>query len=446
MTKSLNRARMAVGVLPLAALVVAAGCSRDQLLNVQTPDIISTGSANSAAGAQAMYAAAIGNFARFFGGDSAGFSPIGVNLSSGMLADEIFSARSGTEHMDQRNVNNAVFPSSTWNAVGIANTQIIRAIQDLNKYPPASATTKANELTELYALNGIVYTITGEVYCNGVPISDGALPAKSSVTLSNADLFNKAAAQFDSALAQNPTDTRVKYLAQVGKGRALLDLGQTANAAAAVAGVPTSFVYNATYSKFTTGIENVIYSWMLGTRNFGASDKEGTNGLDFVSSGDPRIKVDGSPAGMKPGQDRTPTPTLLQFPSTDAPIPVASGYEARMIEAENQLANNDPNWLVTLNAARASFTGGTLAPLVDPGTADGRVNLVFRERAFWMYMTAHRLGDLRRLVRQYKRNPETVFPTGNYFKGGTYGADVNLVPSNTELNNPDWKSCTDRNA
>ena len=72
--------------------------------------------------------------------------------------------------------------------------------------------------------------------------------------------------------------------------------------------------------------------------------------------------------------------------------------------------------------------------------------MLFRERAFWMYMTAHRLGDMRRLIRQYGRGAETVFPTGNYFKGGKYGVDITLVPSQTETNNPNWTACTDRNA
>jgi hypothetical protein len=62
-----------------------------------------------------------------------------------------------------------------------------------------------------------------------------------------------------------------------------------------------------------------------------------------------------------------------------------------------------------------------------------------------MYLTGHRLGDLRRLVRQYGRGTETVFPTGAYFKGGAYGTDVTLVPSQAETNNPKWAGCTDKN-
>jgi hypothetical protein len=71
---------------------------------------------------------------------------------------------------------------------------------------------------------------------------------------------------------------------------------------------------------------------------------------------------------------------------------------------------------------------------------------MFRERAFWLFGTGHRLGDLRRLVRQYGRGSETVFPTGNYFKGGLYGTDVNIPVPFEERNNPNFTGCLDRGA
>ena len=116
-----------------------------------------------------------------------------------------------------------------------------------------------------------------------------------------------------------------------------------------------------------------------------------------------------------------------------------------MIEAEAALANNDPTtWLAKLNAARATVTG--LAPLTDPGAA-GRVDLMFRERAMWLFMTGHRLGDLRRMVRQYGRGAETVFPTGAYHKDNlTRGTDVNIVIPISERNNPKYSGCLDRAA
>ena len=81
-----------------------------------------------------------------------------------------------------------------------------------------------------------------------------------------------------------------------------------------------------------------------------------------------------------------------------------------------------------------------------PGSAAGREDLHFRERAFWLYSTGHRLGDLRRLIRQYGRGAETVFPTGAYFKGGLYGTDVNLPIPQEEENNANFTACLDRNA
>jgi hypothetical protein len=98
-----------------------------------------------------------------------------------------------------------------------------------------------------------------------------------------------------------------------------------------------------------------------------------------------------------------------------------------------------------------------LPSLVDPGTDSGRVSLQFRERAFWLFGTSTRLGDLRRLIRQYGRDQSTVFPVGPYVNGNnpnlatpipSYGMDVTLtlppkVPTSTSatISNPAYKGC-----
>ncbi|MDQ6831705.1 MAG: hypothetical protein M3081_22850 [Gemmatimonadota bacterium] len=461
MTRYFRRGRAACFVaLAAAPALTIASCSTDRLLEVQTPDQITVDKVNSPAGAQAQRVAALGNFSTFLGGDVSG-SGVGLNVASGMLADEIISARGGTEHIDSRAQNDASFPSTAWTWVGQTSTQIIRAITALNKFPPAG-TVKATQIGQLYALQGYTLLITGEIYCNGVPIGSGDDSKLGSTTYSNIDLFNKAIPQFDSALATlGAADVNLRYLARVGKARALVALAKTASlqadlaAAAAVvkaggdgagsSAVPTNFVYNVEYSK--TSIVNAVYDWMVATPNFGPSDKEGTNGLDFVSSRDPRIPIsrntDGTPK-VKAGQDATPIFTTTIYPTGDAPLPLATGIEARLIEAEAALAASDPvTYLAKLNEPRLA---AGYAALPDPGTSATRLDLLFRERAFWFYLTAHRVGDLRRLIRVYGRNAETVFPTGGYFKGGAYGTDVNLKPSQAEQNNPNWKACTDRNA
>jgi hypothetical protein len=62
--------------------------------------------------------------------------------------------------------------------------------------------------------------------------------------------------------------------------------------------------------------------------------------------------------------------------------------------------------------------------------------MLFSERAFWLFNTGHRQGDLRRLVRNYALPSNTVFPSGPFFRGGlTFGNDVAYpVPFNEQNN------------
>lgn len=438
MTRTNSRMRGALAVAALGAILVTTACSRDELLAVNTPDQITPEAAASPSGAAALRVSALGNFANFYSGDNAG-SGVSMRIASGLLGDEMTTSRGGTEHMDSRAVNENTFPSTVWSLVGSAQTQLIRARKALAQYGAAGATNQS-QMAQMQALEGFVYLLTGELYCNGIPIgnSDDANPQ--TTILSNAQLFTRAVASFDSALTLAPTsDANIRNLATIGKARALVDQKSFTQAAALVTAIPTSYQYMVQHSRTT--IINDVYDWMVGTRNFGVVNREGGNGLDYLSAGDPRIRF-GTTA---PGQDGSPTISPTKYPSPDSPVELATGIEARMIEAEAALdAGNIAAWLGHLNTARATVTG--LAPLSDPGTANARVDLLFRERAFWFWLTGHRVGDLRRLVRQYSRGAETVFPTGAYFKGGVYGTDVNLIPSNAERNNTGYAGCTNRSA
>ena len=100
--------------------------------------------------------------------------------------------------------------------------------------------------------------------------------------------------------------------------------------------------------------------------------------------------------------------------------------------------------LVALNsgasvATARGYTTAVPAPAdLSAGTAAQQDDQLFKERAYWMYLTSHRLGDLRRLIRQYGRPVNAVFPNGPYFKGGLYGTDVNVPVPFQEQNNPQY--------
>jgi hypothetical protein len=133
----------------------------------------------------------------------------------------------------------------------------------------------------------------------------------------------------------------------------------------------------------------------------------------------------------------TPMVVFAKYATSSDPVTEASGIEARLIEAEAALPTDPGTWLAKLNEARATIPA--LGDLADPGTDAARVDLTFRERAFWLYMTGHRLGDLRRLVRQHGRAAESVYPTGSYHKQGlTRGTQVTWVVPQHEENNPNY--------
>jgi hypothetical protein len=144
-----------------------------------------------------------------------------------------------------------------------------------------------------------------------------------------------------------------------------------------------------------------------------------------------------------------------------------------VIQAEAALAANDlSGFLSNLNDARAhalTYTadGATNSQPLDsppaltsadvPASASGRQNLLFTERALNLFLTGHRLGDMRRLISQYGRTVDAVFPIGPYEPtnsskaGANFGADVNLPIPQEESNNPLFlknanATCIDRSA
>jgi hypothetical protein len=129
----------------------------------------------------------------------------------------------------------------------------------------------------------------------------------------------------------------------------------------------------------------------------------------------------------------------------DTPVPVFNGVDARLVEAEERYQAGDvPGMLAILNALRAApqrhgtVTPAPMAALTDPGTPAARIDLLFREKAFWTFSRGQRLGDMRRLIRDYGRTAANTFPEGTHYRGGTYGTDVNLPVPQQEENNPNF--------
>lgn len=433
---------------------VSVGCLNSALLDINDPDVLNAGGFKTAAGADPLRYGVIQDFQNVF---ASGVSSI--VMVSGNFADEMYS----TDTFDDRLFVNA--RATTDNLPGMdgfylnmhrARTGAETAIDVLKEVVPGQT---AN-IAELQGLLGYTQIFFGELYCSGVPFSRQTdAGTEYGAPLSTTQIFDLAIASFDAALAGAGSNNQVKNLAAVGKARALLNQGQFAAAAAAVAAVPTSFKYNASYSAAGGASSNGVWSSLLdGTTRYGVVNNEGGSPMNWMQTpADPRIPWQSS---TRTGFNGTSInlPDILKFgdvtSARGAPITVAGGIEARLIEAEAGLqagtqAARDAMF-AALNTLRATGIEPAMAPIAGsaPTTQAAAVDLLFRERAFWMYLEGHRMGDLRRLVRQYGRTPDSVFPTGNFPSplAGTYGTDVNFPIPFDEIANPLFTGCIDRNA
>ncbi len=427
-----SRGKTLSRVLPILLLTVVAACSTDKILQVERPDIIDPNGLANANGVSALYAGVIGDLSNGFS------STLGVIGMSGLMADEL---KFGATPPEIRQVDQRSAPESNTLVANLyRNMQQLRGQAD--RAADALKSVKAGDprAGEMEAISGLAHVVLAELFCSGVPLGT---PGEDADPKSTTDVLTAAVAKLTTAVTDAGTNARAKNFASVVRGRALLDLAQFDQAAAAVAGVPTDFSYTTLHSLTTDYQKNGFYDYMFNFDGLLVSNREGTNGLDFATAGDPRVPIegDGSPSRF---DTQTPRYYYLKANSFTSPMPIVTGVEARLIEAEAALrAGRTSDWLTKLTAARAPYGMG---PVTDPGTAAGRIDLMFRERAFALFASGHRLGDLRRLVRQYGRGAETTYPTGDYHKDGLkLGTDVQMIIPQTEKNNPKFTGCIDRN-
>lgn len=444
---------VAAAAIPVALLVPLAAC--DEVLEVEDPDIINPDDVQSAAGAEAVRVGALARFNAATSGSESLF------LLGGLFADEWRSGDTfiDRQQVDQRSmaVRNTFLTTANRN-LHRARLSAEQAVDLLQQYRPNAP---GWQLAEMYLIQAYTVNLAAEHYCNGLIFSsvvDGVEMYGEPIAVQEA--FQRALGHVTDGLAAvtgaTGDDQRVRYALQVTHGRILLNLDRPAEAAAAVSGVPDDFRYEMFHSATTNS--NNIWNWNNLVRRYTVSDVEGGTGMDFVSANDPRVPTcrGGDAACLavgvtNPNVEDVSGPLFAQliWPLRESPVAILDGIAARMIEAEAQLRAGDfPGALATMNAARATVPG--LTDLTDPGTDAARVDLLFRERAFWFFSRGYRVGDLRRLVRQYGRNPDAVFPTGTYHKGGVYGADVTIPLPFEEANNPNVRDesniCLDRNA
>jgi hypothetical protein len=449
--------RLAGSALAAALLACNNGVT-DTLLEATDPDLIAPSNLRSVEGAQAAY---VGTFYRFnaaLAGQSA--DTVGAFLWGGLLADEWSTSSTYVQNdeTDARSIqlDNTVL-TRNFRALNRVRTSTNQAIPLLREFRP----TETVKVAEMFFQRGFAELQIASDYCNGIPLSDAS---------GDAPVFGepKPVADVFAVALSGGTDAaslRINRAARVGKARALLGVNRVAEAAALVpaSAVPTSFTYNMSFSLASQA--NNLWGQGVSNRRFTVGDSvEGNarnllvrNAIPFFSARDPRVPVaytvSANQRDTTKGQDGFTFSRTTSLYDRFTDVPVANGLDARLIEAEGRLAANDvPGMLTILNALRAAppqlgaVTPAALPALAAPASREAAVDLLFREKAFWTFSRGQRLGDLRRLIRFYGRTAENTFPVGQFYRGGTYGADVNLPVPQDEAVNPNFRGCTDRRA
>jgi hypothetical protein len=436
----------------------------------------------------------------------------GIIRDAGFITDELTRIPdASTSLLDERLLSeDGATGADSYAALHSVRKYASQAIGALATYDTVAADTTRVRVWrgELYALTGYADIILADLFCSGVPLSTFDFEHDYTVHASSttAQVYQAAIAKFDTALVLAQGNDTIMNLARVGRGRAWLDLGQYDSAGAAVQGVPNGFKYQLIGVWNGGDNHHILYNAYATV-----SDREGINGLPYIASRDPRSQV--MPVSW--GVTTVNFPSKYQASlsgNTSGAIVVADGIEAQLIRAEAALQAGDMDtWLTTLNALRTSGvadsvvwadtvgvtvgvygdsgrlvsrrvdtvydgtqtsitniytidtyqrpvwragTGGIsgLYPIHDPDTAAARVDTLFTERAEWLFLTGHRQGDLRRLLRKYgplypsMSDQARVYPSGMYGASGQtiYGSDVTLPIPSAEYANPLFHGCLNR--
>jgi len=277
MTSRISRLTAAAG------LTLTIGCS--SLTDVDSPDVVQPEQLNNANGAEALTTGALASIMSPF---------MTFAYNTAVFSDEMKLATAFTSFADI-DFRTQSLTFNEYGPIGMhrVRTETQQAIEARKEFAP----TPRARIGQLFATRGLAELFLGETSCNGTPLTDieGAT-AVFSGPLTSDSILKVAISNFDSALVYAADSARVLNLAKVARGRALLNRGQYAQAAAAVAGVPTNYVYNAEATLAVANQINLIWN-ANNLRTATVADREGGNGLNFVSAADPRLPTTANGVG-----------------------------------------------------------------------------------------------------------------------------------------------------
>ena len=424
----ISRHRMAAqrGLAVAAAAAIALGAAActvvEDVLSVDAPTQVPAALLDQPEHAQLLVTGVIGDFDCALGG---------YIVSQGLLGDELHDGTFTASRwpVPSRNLSGTeTYGTAACTGLGVytplstARWTADDALRKLQAWTDAQVATRQQKIATVAAYSGYAHTLLGEGMCT--------VAFDLSAELQPAESFTRAVARFTTAIeaATAANDQDILTMARIGRARARLNLGQKAQAAADVQGIPPTYVRNAVRTDVDTRSRNRVavetpWSNGSGTAASSVSVKEPYRGMTVGGVADTRVPV--TNMNRKTGDATTDDFRQDKYRAPTASIPIARYAEAQLIIAEAQGGQQAVGIINALRTARNLPTFSS----TDEATIQAQI---IEERRRELFLEGHRLGDMR-------RHNLPLFPAAGatYNKGGTYGqARCFPLPDVEVRNNP----------
>lgn len=269
---------------------------------------------------------------------------------------------------------------------------------------------------------GYARLLLGELYCRTVLDSLGS-------AVSSDEAVQSALAHFERAEATAGDAGRPEFgsAALIGQARAHLWLGNYQQAADLVSGIPDDFILVSEYSSNTTEQYNELYTFTYGdtesirwTVGDSTADERGNEKWAYLQEWVELGLIDPEPTGFSSFNSAIPVNLQRSQPRREADVPLASGWEARMIQAEAELragntgaAEDIINPLLTdpeqannpirlanpsIIAAEGDILTGAFEAVSFTGDLQADLRELARARAAGLWLSGQRQATLRRFL------------------------------------------------
>lgn len=322
----------------------------------------------------------------------------------GLFTDELIWGGSFVrrDEIDRRSIdptNDIVAdePYTTLQISAKASKDLQTAILDGNFSSLVQDPANSAELAQVSLFSGYSRLYLADLFCTLAFNNTGP-------ELTSEDVYEIAIDDFTAAINAASASEEVRNAAFIGRARARLQLGRTAEAAADAAAVPEGFQLTLQYSGNSGRETNTIWGFTWGNRRLVVGPEFHEPMLDGAGIVDPRVQVVNTGQASFSGNSELWAPQ--EYASRAAPITIASWQEAQYILAEIQ---GGAAALQILNDLRAVQGIGTPIDAGATATQAAMLRKIAEEKSRALLLRGYRMADSRRYLERYSID---LFPTG----------------------------------